>query len=68
MPLVSQTTLCHGVLATNYLDMDKDVNSERLLNLYRADIADEEFMSRTHHPNTHAAIEGFANFIASLQS
>ena len=55
-------------LATSYLDMEKDADSERLLKLYRANMTDEEFMSRTHHPCTHAAIEGFANFVASLQS
>jgi len=48
--------------------MEKDADSERVPKLYRANFTDEEVMSRTHHPNTHAAIEGFANFIASLRS
>jgi len=54
-------------LATSYLDMEKDSDSERLLELYAADAGEGEFMSKVHHPNTHAAIEGFADFIDSAK-
>ncbi len=54
-------------LATSYLDMEKDSDSERLLELYAAGVGEGEFVSRAHHPNMHAVIEGFAEFIDSVK-
>ena len=55
-------------LATSYLDMEKDSDSARLIDLYVAGVTEEKFMSREHRPNSHAAVEGFSDFIASLES
>ncbi len=52
-------------LATSYLDMEEENDSERLLELYATGVGEAEFMSEAHHPNTHAAIQGFADFIDS---
>ncbi len=52
-------------LATSYLDMEKESDSERILALHAADVGEAEFMSESHHPNMHAAIEGFADLIDS---
>ncbi len=52
-------------LATSYLDMEKESDSERILALHAADVGEVEFMSESHHPNMHAAIEGFADLIDS---
>jgi aspartate/methionine/tyrosine aminotransferase len=55
-------------LATCYLDMEKDSDSARLLDLRASGLSDEELMSREHHPNSCAAVEGYSDFIASLES
>ncbi len=55
-------------LASGYLDMEDDDDSARLLELEASGISEQEFMSKAHHPNTNAAIEGFADFVASLKS
>jgi hypothetical protein len=48
--------------------MENDGDSARLLVSHAADVGDTEFMSKAHHPNSNAAIEGFADFIASVKS
>lgn len=53
-------------LSTSYLDFESESDSKRLLTLYKAGVSDELFMSEQHHPNVHAAINGFKNFIMSL--
>ncbi len=55
-------------LASSYLDMENDSDSARLLQLHASGISEKEFMSKAHHPNSHAAVEGFADFIASIKS
>ena len=52
-------------LATSYLDLEKESDSDRLLNLF-ASVAEEEFLNVQNHPNTHAAINEFTRFIESL--
>ena len=54
-------------LATSYLDMEKDSDSKRLLGLFARGLGEEEFMSKAHHPKTHAAIEGFSDFLNSVE-
>jgi len=63
---IPETTLSLR-LATSYLDMEKNGDSKRLLELYAAGVGEDEFMSKTHHPNTHAAIDGISDFIASVE-
>lgn len=54
-------------LSTSYLDFERDTDSDRLLALYDTVISDEEFMSARHHPNTHAAISQFKQFLQALK-
>lgn len=50
-------------LASSYLDMEKDSDSERLLTLLDRGVSEDEFMLPENHPNTHAVIEGFTEFV-----
>jgi aspartate/methionine/tyrosine aminotransferase len=63
---IPETTLSLR-LATSYLDMEKDSDSKRLLGLFANGLREEEFMSKAHHPKTHAAIDGFSDFIDSVE-
>ena len=54
-------------LATSYLDMEKDSDSKRLLELFAGGLGEEEFMSKAHPPKPHAAIEGFSGFLDSVE-
>ena len=53
-------------LASSYLDMEKDTDSKRLVDLYVSDISENEFMSSENHPNTHAVVQEFMRFIVSV--
>ncbi|NNC97600.1 MAG: pyridoxal phosphate-dependent aminotransferase, partial [Gammaproteobacteria bacterium] len=50
-------------LATSYLDMEKDEDSQRLTSLLASGMSEQEFMSEANHPNTHAAIGEFEKFV-----
>jgi len=54
-------------LASSYLDMEKDTDSERLIDLYN-NSRKNEFMHKSNHPNMHAAIQEFSKFIAWIES
>ncbi len=53
-------------LASSYLDMEKNEDSQRLVTLFESNIGDNEFMSPRHHPNMHAAIDEFERFVRSM--
>jgi len=53
-------------LSTSYLDFETETDSKRLLDLYCSGIDDATFMSEMHHPNTHAALKSFSEFVLSL--
>ncbi len=53
-------------LATSYLDLETDDDSQRLLNLFE-NVAEDEFLNVKHHPNTHAAINAFSEFINDIK-
>lgn len=53
-------------LSTSYLDMETEFDSQRLFNLYKTGIAPKTLMSVDHHPNTHAALKAFAEFIQTI--
>jgi len=53
-------------LASSYLDMERDEDSQRLIDLFESNIDHDVFMSRQHHPNMHAALDGFELFVRGL--
>ena len=53
-------------LASSYLDMERDEDSQRLLELFESNIDHDVFMSKQHHPNMHAALDEFERFVRSL--
>lgn len=53
-------------LASSYLDMEQDTDSQRLITLFESDIGNEEFMSCEHHPNVNAAPDEFARFVQKI--
>ncbi|NNF15420.1 MAG: aminotransferase class I/II-fold pyridoxal phosphate-dependent enzyme, partial [Gammaproteobacteria bacterium] len=55
-------------LASSYLDMEQETDSQRLIALFENGISDEEFMSDRHHPNVHAALDEFALFVQKISS
>ena len=54
-------------LATSYLDLEKDEDSQRLIDLFES-VAEDEFLSVQNHPNIHAAINEFSVFINGLKA
>lgn len=55
-------------LASSYLDMEKDTDSDRLMRVYSQGLSEEEFMSEKHHPNSNAVIAQFARFVKDLSN
>ena len=53
-------------LSTSYIDMEKEDDSDRLYQLFLSNMDEQEFMSETHHPNTHAALMFYKKCIAAL--
>lgn len=55
-------------LASSYVDMENDGDSDRLLTLHATGIGADEFMSPEHHPNMNACIAEIADYIAWAES
>lgn len=53
-------------LSTSYLDMESSQDSQRIFDLYKSGVDDQEFMSKLHHPMTNAAMFAFKDFLESL--
>jgi len=53
-------------LSTSYLDMETEFDSQRLFSLYKSGIEHKKLVSVENHPNTHAALNAFAEFIATI--
>ena len=55
-------------LASSYLDMERDEDSQRLTALFERNVGEEAFMSEQHHPNMHAALAEFERFVRRLST
>jgi aspartate/methionine/tyrosine aminotransferase len=53
-------------LSSSYIDMETEAQAERLLSAHQSGIDPGEFMSAEHHPNLHACLNAFSDFIRSL--
>lgn len=53
-------------LSTSYLDMETEIDSQRILSLYKSGISESTLMSNAHHPNTSAAMKAFSDFVGQL--
>lgn len=54
-------------LSTSYLDMESDSDPQRVYGVYDGGIGAQVLMSMDHHPNTHAALKSFAQFVSTIQ-
>ncbi len=54
-------------LSTSYLDMESNTDPKRLYEVYDGGKGSGVLMSVENHPNTQAAIEAFARFVATIQ-
>lgn len=54
-------------LSTSYLDFETEFDAQRLLGLYRQEDGVKTFMSEENHPNMHAALQAFSDFVDSIK-
>lgn len=52
-------------LSASYLDMETEAQAQRILDLHRAGISDEDLTTQ-HQPNTQAAIHRFRTFVQAM--
>lgn len=53
-------------LSTSYLDMENEVDPQRIYDLYKTGVDTSSLMSGDNHPMTHAALAAFGSFMQSL--
>ena len=54
-------------LSTSYLDIETDSDAQRIFNLYKSGVSEEQLMSSENHPNTHGAIQAFRDFMSMIK-
>jgi aspartate/methionine/tyrosine aminotransferase len=53
-------------LSTSYLDMETDIDPQRIFDVYKGGSDESNLMSLENHPATHAALAAFASFMQTL--